>query len=229
MLTVTVPARSFHILSGIVTLPVCLIHVDVHEPDEGVAPALRELGVEVVRRHLTAGDFDLGSGILVERKTVPDLHLSLQRGRLWPQIGNVRRTARLPYLLIEGRELDLPGGVRPESIRGACLAVIGQGVPILRSNDAADSARWLCLLARRGTTRGLRRDRPAYAQRLKGPEALAREAMLAAVPGISVETARALLNWFGSVAAVINAGEDALREVPGVGLARAGALRDAVS
>ena len=182
--------------------------------------------MEVAR--LTTGDYDLGNGVLVERKTVADLHLSLERGRLWRQIGDLRRVAALPYLLVEGHELDA-GSITPAGIRGACLAVVGQGVALIRSDSADDSATWLRLLALRtcGTRPG--RDRPVYAQRLKAPRELVPEAMLAAVPGISVRAARALLDRFGSVSAVLRAGETEWLEVPGIGPRRATALRDAVS
>ena len=81
--------------------PVCRIVADSFERAGGVPDALRALGVTVELGGLPAGDYDLGSGVLVERKTVPDLHLSLERVRLWSQIGKLRRAAALPYLLVE--------------------------------------------------------------------------------------------------------------------------------
>ena len=97
------------------------------------------------------------------------------------------------------------------------------------SSDRADSALWLLLLAKRAGGVRLGRDRPRYAQLLKpGPRQI-REAMLAAVPGISVVGARALLDRFGSVRAVVEADEAALRSVPGVGPTRARALVRAFS
>lgn len=153
------------------------IVVDSFERDSGIVEALRASGMDVVLKRLDVGDYDLGSGVRVERKTIPDLHLSLQRGRLWRQIGELRHVARLPYLLIEGPTLDHPS-TTPEAIRGACLAIVGQGVPILWSEDGADSAAWLRLLSRRSAGAPLSRDRPAYAQRLKPPAVIVREAML---------------------------------------------------
>jgi Fanconi anemia group M protein len=182
--------------------------------------------VEMTRLH--AGDYDLGCGVVVERKSVADLHLSLQQGRLWGQLGRLRATARRPYVLVEGVHLD-DGPQAAGAIRGACLGVIGQGIPLLRSTSRDDSVLWLQLLAARVHGVRIGRDRPSYAQRLKPPETLVREAMLAAVPGISVTGARALLERFGSVAAVIGAEEDELLRVPGIGQKRVGALRSAVS
>ena len=177
---------------------------------------------------LPVGDYDLGHGVLVERKSVADLHLSLERGRLWPQVGKLRTNARLPYLLVEGRDLD-HGRLSPAAIRGACLGVMGQGVPIIRTQGSIDSAVWLRVLGGRVHNARLGRDRPRYAQRLKPHSELVREAMLAAIPGISVVGARSLLAHFGSVAAVLAANEDEWLRVPGIGPRRAAALRAALS
>jgi ERCC4-type nuclease len=68
-----------------------------------------------------------------------------------------------------------------------------------------------------------------YAQRLKPGVDEVPEAMLAAVPGISTVTARALLRRFGTVRAVILAGAEALSTVEGVGPVRARALSRAIS
>ena len=210
------------------TSPMCRIVADTFESASDLPAELRALGVKVERVKLPVGDYDLGHGVLVERKTVLDLHLSLERGRLWSQIGTLRVHARLPYLLIEGRDLD-DGPLRPAAVRGACLAVIGQGVPIIRSHDSIDSALWLRLLAGRVGGARVARDRPSYAQRLKPASDLVREAMLAAVPGISVTGARALLEHFGSVSAVIAAQDDDWLRVPGIGRRRAASLRSAIS
>ena len=208
--------------------PVCRIVADTFECVSGVADELRALGVQVEMVTLPAGDYDLGSGVLVERKTVADLHLSIERGRLWGQIGKLRIHARLLYLLVEGRDLD-HGSLSPAAIRGACLGVIGQGVPLVRSEGSIDSALWLRLLALRIDGARFGRDRPSYAQRLKPGRELVREAMLAAVPGISTVGARALLEHFGSVSAVVAADEHNWTEVRGIGPKRAAALRAAIS
>jgi ERCC4-type nuclease len=207
---------------------VCRILADTFERRSLVIDELRHRGVEVEIRRLPVADFDLASGILVERKTVADFHVSLERGRLWRQVAELRDHARLPYLLVEGRDLDA-GSVAGNSIRGACLAVIGQGVPIIASSDPGDSAAWLHLLALRGNGTRLARDRPAYAQRLKPQSDQVNEAMLAAVPGISVAGARALLDQFGSVAEVVNAGYDAWLQVRGIGSGRGRALEEAIN
>jgi ERCC4-type nuclease len=207
---------------------VCPIVVDTFEGPSGIADALAVLGMDVRVAALGVGDYDLGSRVLVERKTVVDLHLSLQRGRFWRQLDELRRAARLPHLLIEGPTLDI-GSMSPSAIRGVCVAVVGLGIPLIRSKDVYESALWVSLLAQRTSGVRPRRDRPIYAQKLKVAADDVPEAMLAAVPGISATRARVLLAEFGSVRAVVAAAPKEWLRVEGIGPALAGALEKAVS
>ncbi len=175
---------------------------------------------------LPVGDYLVAKGVLVERKTVRDLHDSVVQGRYWLQLGRLRRSCDRPYLLVEGVDIDR-GRLGQESIRGVYLTTLEMGVPIIRSADGHDSALWLRRLAiRAGITRP-RPDRPAYDQRpnARGDPA---EAVLAAVPGISARLSRALLTEFGSVAGVIEAGPERWVEVTGVGRTRGAALAKAL-
>lgn len=200
------------------------ITVDVHELRSGIPEGLASLGAVVRTAPLAAGDYALGGGTLVERKRVLDLHTAVGKGRFWPQLMKLRDSCPHPYLLIEGTDIDR-GPLHPASVRSICLAVIGQGVPVLRSYQQKDSAIWLYRLALRANRALARRDRPPYAQRpaARGSEETA-EAVVAAVPGISTALARALLARFGTVGGVIGAGPQAWLEVPGIGPTRVRAL-----
>lgn len=197
--------------------------VDVFEQGSGIPAALRRLDAHVAVEPLPSGDYRIPGGILVERKTVADLHGSLGRGRLWAQVGAIRDTAVTPLLLVEGDDLDA-GPRHPNATRGALLAIAELGVGILRSRDPADSALWIHRLAlrqaRKARTRG-RRERALPSP----PPGLA---VLAAVPGISQTTAGALLERFGSVEGVLQAGPERWAEVAGIGGVRAHALAEAL-
>jgi DNA excision repair protein ERCC-4 len=205
------------------------ILVDVQEQRSGMPGLLEGLGAEVEVMSLAAGDYAVGADTLVERKAVLDLHSAVRRGHLWAQLAKLRAGCAFPYLLVEGRYLD--GGRRglhPNAIRGACLAVIDQGVPILRSDDRTDSARWLYRLAVRCQREAQAPELPPLVPRPTIQPESVPEAMLAAVPGISTVTARALLERFGSLATVATASHDVLLEVPGIGKGRAHALAEAL-
>jgi len=197
-----------------------LLVVDTRERESRIIAALHTLGVATEMRRLPVADYRAGDW-LVERKSISDLHLSIIRGRFWPQIGRLSRTACRPCLLVEGSNLDA-GPLHPASVRGALIAVGELGIAVIRSSDPADSALWLKLLAGRSTR--IRPHRRAYAQRPSPTEAA--EAMLAAVPGISVVSARALLSRFGSVEAVLEAGPNEWLSIRGIGPKRARALSE---
>jgi len=199
---------------------------DVHERASGIPAYLDALGLEVEIAALPAGDYALGADTLVERKAVSDLHGSILRSRLWPQLNKLRAACAFPYLLVEGSDLDC-GPLHPNSVRGACLAAIDKGVALLRTTGPEDSARWLHRLAVRAQEWEAAPDRPppggrALPRTAAGPEAA--ERLLATIPGVSTTTARKLLLRFGSVAGVAVAGLDELRAVPGIGDGRARAI-----
>ena len=199
------------------------IEVDVHEPT-AVVDELRRRGTDVRVARLPVADYRSGPA-LVERKTVRDLHLTLAAGRLWGQLGRLRAAGSQPFLLVEGASLDA-GPISANAIRGALLAAAAHGVPIVRSESRTDSALWIDRIASRAVRRSMTRDRPLYAQRPKPSTA---EGVLAAVPGISTMSARALLGRFGSLQAIVNASDDELMEVQGIGPLRARNLRAAVT
>lgn len=205
--------------------PPVRIVVDVHERQSGIPAVLAdELGAEVELAPLPAGDYACGAETLVERKRVLDLHGAVTKGRLWPQLAKLRAAAAFPYLLVEGTDLDR-GPLGGAAIRGVCLAAIDQGIALLRSGQPRDSALWIHRLAVRCQRAEPASDRPAYSQRPKSLDAgEAAEALLAAAPGISATSARALLSHFGSVGAVLAAEPEEWLAVPGIGPERARSL-----
>ncbi len=207
------------------SVPVRIV-VDVHERQSRIAETLTELGAEVEIASLPAGDYAVGADTLVERKRVLDLHGAVLKGRLWPQLGKLRAACAFPYVLVEGSDIDR-GPLHHNAVRGACLAVIDQGIALLRSGNQRDSALWIHRLAVRCQAVEPAAERPGYAQRPRPrPGDETAEAMLAAVPGISTGSARALLERFGSVAAVVAADPDEWLTVPGIGPERARALEE---
>lgn len=119
-----------------------MIVADVFEEGSGVPASLQRLGAQVVVEPLPAGDYRISGGALVERKTVADLHGSLARGRLWSQIGRIRDAAALPFLFVEGPNLD-DGPRHPNAIRGCMLAIADLGIAVVRTRDPDDTALWL--------------------------------------------------------------------------------------
>jgi ERCC4-type nuclease len=201
-------------------LPLSLV-ADVFEGDSGVPVALQRLGIDVSVAALPSGDYQIAGGILVERKTVPDLHGSIERGRFFRQVGRIRDEAAFPYLLVEGANV-LAGPCNPNGVRGALLAVADLGVALIRSLDVTDTSLWLQRLAVREQRRQHAVD--LSANPLPDPAVVA----LAGIPGLSRAMAKALLAKFGSIEGIVAAGPKRWREVDGIGDVRANALAAAL-
>jgi ERCC4-type nuclease len=194
------------------------IFADVGENRSGVPDILRDLGAEVVVESLPAGDYVVAQASLVERKTVADLHRSIATGRLWRQLEKLRTHGDRAWLLVEGPRLD--GQVSAEGIRGAVLAVIETGIPVVWSGSARDSALWLRRLAARGSVSS------AWVMRApRGRSTPTPARILSEIPGISPRLAARLLERFASVAAVASASKQELMSIEGIGEVRAANLR----
>jgi len=202
--------------------PGVVITADVFEEASGVSSSLQRLGTNVVVEPLPVGDYRIDGGVLVERKTVADLHGSLARGRLWSQVGQVRDVAVLPFLFVEGDNID-DGPRHPNAIRGCLLAIADLGIAVVRTRDPDDTALWLHRLAIRQARR--RSSSRRGQQRFRPPPGVS---ALVGVPGISDTTARALLERFGTVERLVAAGPERWAEVDGIGRVRAHALAAAL-
>jgi len=103
---------------------------DARETRSSIPARLRELGLDVEFADLAAGDYAIGRTVIVERKTVRDLHGTIITGRFWIQVGRLRVGTLDPYLLVEGANLDA-GEVAPNAIRGCLVAAVDLGVHLI--------------------------------------------------------------------------------------------------
>ena len=194
----------------------------MEERRSSVPAYLEALGVLVEIAVLPTGDYVVGDAAVVERKTVADFHRSIANTRLWSQVADLARAPERGYLLLEGVDLDA-GPLTREGVRGAVLQVIDNGIAVVRSSGAADSAVWLRLLAVRGNRSGAVRGRRGRRRSVATPLGL-----LSTVPGISPTLAQRLVARFGSVAGVAAASVSDLLEIEGIGPVRGEAIRRAL-
>ncbi len=199
--------------------------VDDREWHSPTAAALRRLGcVQLAKRRLPVGDYVVDDLLTVERKTLPDLAVSLCDGRLFRQAHRLHRCRRRTCLILVGSARDLLQiGVSREAIQGALITLnLVFDLPVLRACDADEAARLIVTAARQ-----LRRRTCATVRRYgKQPTGIQRSQilMLAGARGIGPLRAEALLARFGSPAGVAHASTEELRSVDGVGPTVAAAL-----
>ncbi len=205
------------------------VQVDDREPQCAVLAAIRqEVGVEVLVERLPIGDYLIDDSLLFERKTLMDLTRSIKDGRLFAQGLRLAGSPRRCALILEGRSKDLAGSqMRREAIQGALVTLtLFLGIPLLRSMEPAETARLMLFAARQGR----RFANCAYPRKGRRPRGKARLQghILQGLPGIGPTRAKRLLEYFGSVEAVVTADPGELAEVPGVGRATVESIRWAV-
>ena len=179
-------------------------------------------------KRLALGDYLVDGRFLFERKTLPDLALSIQDGRLFGQALRLAQSPLRAGLILEGTAADLDGlGMRWEAMQGALITVaLFVGLPLLRCRTPAETARTFEFVARQGraVAGGAL---PRRGRRPRGKAAWQRY-LLQGLPGIGPARAARLLDRFGTVEAVVTADAAALSAVPGIGRSTARALRWAV-
>ena len=197
--------------------------VDYREQASAIPEALIAAGLEVQLTDLPVGDYVLGTDLAVERKGTTDLGASIRDGRIFDQAVRLQAAFPQAVLMVEGE----PSGIGEDAWRGAVCRLVEDGVTVLHSLDAEDSAAWILRLAKRARRTGptTRTEGPRRAPRHPSAQA---EVMLSIVPGISRSMARSLLAAHGSLAAVAAAAPHDLLQHPGIGRARAARLAAAL-
>lgn len=197
--------------------------VDHRERGSMIPDALAAAGLDVRLTDLPVGDYVLGHDLAVERKGPHDLGASIRDGRIFDQAVRLQSTFAQAVLLLEGE----PRGIAEDAWRGAVCRLIEDGITVLHSLDAEDSAAWVVRLAKRARRPGPTSPTHGPRRSPRHPSAQA-EAMLSVVPGISTTMARSLLTSYGSLAGVAAAAPDGLRGHPGIGPVRAARLAEAL-
>ena len=198
-----------------------------HAPD--IVDCLRSIASVSVRiERLKLGDYLADQKLLFERKTLPDLALSIVDGRLFKQMTALTKTSYKAVLILEGSGKDTESlGVRREALQGALITVsLIFGVPILRSMTPEETARLIVYAARQVQSLGKAGyPRPGYRPKTKKGRQLH---ILQGLPGVGPDRALRLLEKFGSVEAVMRAGLEDLMAIEGIGAKTADRIRWAV-
>jgi Fanconi anemia group M protein len=162
------------------------------------------------------GDYLVGSGLCVERKTIPDFIASIIDGRLFQQASRLAASSDPVCLILEGSGRDLvSGGMTREAIQGALISLgLVFHLPVLRSMDAEETVR----LMWHASMQLSRQQHDEVSRGGSRPKRRRRAQLLAlqGLPRVGPKRAIQLLDHFGSVRGVVTAGPDELRKLPGI-------------
>jgi len=193
------------------------IVVDDRETSSQVVERLSDLGVRLTIRRLESGDYAIGDRVLVERKRVRDFVDTLVDRDLFGQLNELAARAMRPVLIIEGGDMYAQRDIHPNALRGTLAAIgIDLGIAVFYSRDEEDTAQLLAVLARREGERGDRTPRLPLRKTCQSSQE-EMEMVIASFPEIGLKNARLLLGEFGSIQAIIDATEEELAQVRGIG------------
>ena len=205
--------------------------VDQRELDSPIAKELsRREGVRTRLETLEVGDYVLSDRVAVERKSVADFLDTLTGGdrSMFEQVGDLSRAYARPVVILEGEDLYGERNVHPNAIRGALSSLaIDFDASVLRTEDEDDTADLLEVVAGREQEES---DRTVSVHGEKSGKTLAKqqEYVVGSVADIGPVTARALLEEFKTVEAVMTAKREDLMDVDGIGEVTADRLREVV-
>jgi ERCC4-type nuclease len=195
------------------------VFFDDRETRCGVPEILLHRGVDAVQQRLAVGDYDLGAGVLVERKHAPDFLASMEDGRLREQLDLLAETAILPILIVEGDVFSPRAPLSWEARRSMISWIVQfRQIWVVHSRDTRDSAQWLETIARH-VQHGAAPP-PVHAGKGLQTGASRQLTMLRVLPGVGEQRAQSLLLRFGSALAAMNASVAALEAVVGRATAR---------
>ncbi|HJJ55221.1 MAG TPA: helix-hairpin-helix domain-containing protein, partial [Methanocorpusculum sp.] len=194
--------------------------VDSREMKAKVAEELSNLGAHIELEQLAAGDYAIGSRILIERKTIQDFTDTLVDRDLFGQMKDLAASAIRPILIIEGGGIaDLYNcrNIHPNAIRNTLASIAADyDVSILFTKDALETAQMIFAFAKREVA-GPRTERSKHKSKTAQSESESILYVLTAFPDVGPKAARDLLREFGSLKALLSASKDELMNVKGIG------------
>ena len=226
------------------------VYLDLRE--RAISPLVHEIFEEVEEVTLGIGDILLiieseGRGVIIERKTVPDLVSSIRSNRLWEQLLKMAMVNQVLGFRVDSRILLIEGDFHEylespdfpvlnkkwflNSMMGAMMETIFvYGIPVIQVRNSDELRAFLTVLKKREID-GVNRKEPEvqwFRKTLKGdmPVKDFRLYLLASIPTIGDSLASSLLDHFDTVEQAAKADVTELQKVPGIGIVKAEKIYD---
>jgi len=203
------------------------IYIDVRERGTEIFKELRE-HTELVVKQLEVGDYILSDRVGVERKKADDFIQSIIDKRLFDQAESLAKNFQVPLMIIEGQIDYGKRNIHPNAVRGAMASLaLDFGISIIPTSNEKDTAEMLFIIAKREQeeehrTVALRGEKTALTLAEK------QRFIIESLPNVSSVLAERLLLHFRSVKNVINAPENELKKVEGIGEKKAFDIRKVI-
>ncbi len=206
-------------------LPLKII-IDSRESSSRLCSLICEKVQNIEFSALDIGDYIVGEDSIIERKSINDFVSSILDKRIFNQINRLKEIKK-PLLIIEGDKTKLLQTNLHENVIYSILLhiLIDQKIPIFFTNDENESLLLILNFARRGQLGPSDSFSPhAHKQITTLPQM--QEYFISALPFIGPKLARRLLKKAKTIKKIINAKQERLQKVEGVGDKKAKILYD---
>ena len=204
-----------------------VVYADSREGNSKVIRHLTEMEMDVKVRPMAVADYQVSDDVAIERKTAKDFVDSIMDKRLFKQATELREEFKNPLIILEGDDF-YNGFINPNAVRGSIASIaLDFGISIIPTRNAQDTAAMIKRIAIREQTG----EKPHIQTRTdKKPVNMWEQQLfiVESLPNIGPVNAKKLLEHFGTVSKIINASENELMEVEGIGKKTAKNIRKVV-
>ena len=186
---------------------------------------LSSLGAKIEWKQLELGDFLCSDKTVVERKTRSDFEASIIDRRLFNQLKQLKENYPNVIVIVEGEESA--ERVNRNALLGAYASIItdfGAGVFFTRNTKATSE---LVFAIAKHEQLG-NKDISMFAKRKTFTISQTQESIVEMFPMVGPKMAKKLLEYFGNLENIINASEDELLKIDGMGEKKAKVIRNVI-
>ena len=194
------------------------IQADDRESGSGILNIMQahpQINLDI--RRMPYGDYIIDKWLIVERKQISDLIVSIVDGRLFQQAERLCQSAYTPLLIIEGQGHDIKDSKMDRRAILGALASIGllYGICVLRAINKEETLNVILYAARQKA----RIEKAVIGRRGYRPRSFKKRQsfILQGLPNVGPTLAKALLQHFGNIRSVMTANRDQLQKISGVG------------
>lgn len=203
------------------------IHADMREQRCGLVDLIKKRAdVNVLDVALPIGDFSVGGGIIIERKTAKDFLGSIIDGRFHEQILKMKLNYSKPVVILESDIYSTRSKFSIQALGGALAWMAAQGVNIIPAPGIEATAEIIYFMAKNAQVE--MKDVPMRSKKPPVTEYNARF-VLEGLPAVGPAQAQRLLEHFGSVQGVFTATAEELSMVSRIGKATAERMHQVIS
>ncbi|MCD7781996.1 MAG: DEAD/DEAH box helicase [Methanosphaera sp.] len=194
-----------------------VLYVDYREKNSNIMRELDKIKCKINVKTMSVGDYQITDDIIIERKTVDDFSKSIVDKRLYQQAKQLKENCSKPLMIIEGDNI-YHTFLHPNAIRGALTSIaIDFQIPIIQTQNETDTAFMLKRIAIRQQNKNNKKEVSIRTQ--TKPVTLPEQQLFIteSLPGIGPVSAKNLLRYFKTVKNLVNASENELTQVEGIG------------